>query len=764
MPSPFVLPAPSRRVRRLGVLGLLVLMALALLLTRPAQSSAAPAPEPGAPPAAPADPAAPGKNSDDSPVDFDLVELGPTALEPGATLTATVKVTNTSSDPIPDPSLDLRTRTPRVTDRSALDTWESDTRAHEIGTTIGTKELGEELAPGESRDVRYAVSADDLGYSPDASFWGARRIAFTLTGDGGQELATLRSFVVWWPEGVTDTIDQSVLLPIAAEDPGQAALNPEAYGKSAESGRLAALGTLAQRTDVDWLLDPAVLDPPSHRYEKSAQGGGSPASDKGGSASPEARPEIAYAPEKRAEAFATTLTENASGRSVLTLPYAGADLASLHEARTNDLRRTLEERSRSVLSDAEIESAGTTVPTAAGAADPETITDTRAGGAQVLIIPTTSLVDDPNASVTPSGAATLTSGKGENEKKTPVLAPDSALTGEFSDLTADGDNERTRQRLLAETAVIAEDPTETRRQVLIAPDPSVTLDAEAAGGVLDAFGEAPWLHQEPTQTLLQTAEEQDWTTNSQAGKDSTYAIGERPASAVSPSVRDADGGWKRTESAQVPGSLAKGDLRRLQSLSGRLDSLATVTADDTVLESTRLTLLSGASSSWRGGAPEPDQRAARAEKELDEDFAEITVETASGYNLVADSAGVPITISNNLDSAIVVQPEVTVDNDIVRLEKTHEVKVPAHGSTEVTVPVQAIANGKVTLTASVAGPDGTVLTSPQTTTLSVNPAWENWTTLVLVIAMGLLVVVGVLRARRVGSDRRAPAPRPGDEE
>src|SRR5690625_7263529 len=32
--------------------------------------------------------------------------------------------------------------------------------------------------------------------------------------------------------------------------------------------------------------------------------------------------------------------------------------------------------------------------------------------------------------------------------------------------------------------------------------------------------------------------------------------------------------------------------------------------------------------------------------------------------------------------------------------------------------------------------------------LTVNPAWENWTTMLVVIAMSLLVVVGVARARR----------------
>src|SRR5690625_5538117 len=49
--------------------------------------------------------------------------------------------------------------------------------------------------------------------------------------------------------------------------------------------------------------------------------------------------------------------------------------------------------------------------------------------------------------------------------------------------------------------------------------------------------------------------------------------------------------------------------------------------------------------------------------------------------------------------------------------------------------------------------------------LTVNPAWENWTTMLVVIAMSLLVVVGVARARRTGAATRAPAMRgPEDPE
>src|SRR5699024_4658295 len=64
-----------------------------------------------------------------------------------------------------------------------------------------------------------------------------------------------------------------------------------------------------------------------------------------------------------------------------------------------------------------------------------------------------------------------------------------------------------------------------------------------------------------------------------------------------------------------------------------------------------------------------------------------------------------------------------------------------------------------TLTSSLTTEDGRSLTEPVEVPLTVNPAWENWTTMLVVIAMSLLVVVGVARARRTGAATRAPAMR-----
>ena len=206
-------------------------------------------------------PALPPKPATDAAVSMDLVSLTPTSLEEGSTLTARVEVTNTSSEPLPALSLELRTLTSRVTDRSALASWQADTTADTSTPSLATSPEVDELAPGESTTLTVTLAADELGYSDAPYYWGTRRISLTAVADE-DPLASIRSFMVWRPAGAETTITQSVLLPVAEEDAFASVTDPEAHQQSLESGRLAGTRELAQRDDVDWWLDPALLDPP----------------------------------------------------------------------------------------------------------------------------------------------------------------------------------------------------------------------------------------------------------------------------------------------------------------------------------------------------------------------------------------------------------------------------------------------------------------------------------------------------------------------
>jgi hypothetical protein len=118
-----------------------------------------------------------------------------------------------------------------------------------------------------------------------------------------------------------------------------------------------------------------------------------------------------------------------------------------------------------------------------------------------------------------------------------------------------------------------------------------------------------------------------------------------------------------------------------------------------------------------------------------------------------------LTIQNDLDTAVTVQVVVRPDGPAVQTGKPTTVTVPARGTEDVTVPVTAVASGRVNLSVELRTTDDQPFSPAMTVPLNANPAWESWTTGILAAAMAVLIVVGVLRARRTGSASRAPAVR-----
>ncbi|MDN5821054.1 MAG: DUF6049 family protein, partial [Brachybacterium sp.] len=404
---------------------------------------------------------------------------------------------------------------------------------------------------------------------------------------------------------------------------------------------------------------------------------------------------------------------------------------------------------------ADIEPRTSALPIDGATADADTLEAVLAAGGTAAIVPSSSLREDPASSVTPSSVGVYSSTDQEGTELT-LLAPDPELSSEFSLLTGGSDTEQVQQRLLAETATIASEYVTAPRHLLISPSIDAVLDPAATGSALDALEEAPWIVSDSTSSLLDAAEQQEWTSDPRSDGEGLYSLGAIGADQVHPSGPSEDGGWKHRESAEDPQLLAPESLTELQNAWIQVDTLASAMKDDAPLDAPRREIIAGTSMRWRGEPAIPAARAQEASALASALQDRIRVVPASGYNVISDAVSVPITISNGLDTPITVQIEVTSDKPLVQVGEPTVVEVPARGQIDAAVDVEAIANGSVTLTTMVTTTDGTSLTAPVDVPLTVNPSWENWTTLVLVIAMGLLVVVGVARARRTGAATRAP--------
>lgn len=688
------------------------------------------------------------------PDDFDgpdtalrLDSLGPAALEPGGTLSAEITITNTSSQTLLAPQLEVRTRTPRITEREQLEQWQSVTEPDASGAPVGTSGVAADLAPGASTQVRVAIPAEELGYSGSPELWGVRRLSFTLVSEE-TSLVSLRSFTVWRPPGVTGGIRTSMLVPIAASDPASQVTDPAAFTADATDGALARTRDVALVDGVDWMLDPSLLDPatlldpqePEEPEEEPAEDPGTEGSaeqttpaDDGGPAPP--------APLEAAEQLRLALQEGAAGRTVLGTPYADADLVSLAEADAPHLG----DRARTAAQDA-WGGSGVTPHGEAVAVPEQQLTGEelqawQEEGREAIVVPSSLAAAGRSDHVTPSSLVMLESDAGS----TPLIAPDEGLSAQVSALTPQAaDPVLTRQRILAETAAVASQDVSAQQHLVIVPEDAAALDPGAVEAMMRDLQDAPWVDRVPLSDLLDAAEQGAVTTDPGEEGGAVLTAGTLRAA----DVPVADGA-----AAQRLDPRATADL---EAASVRLGDIASVMEDPAAADAAGLLLLAAASTGHRGDQEASRESVDAAVARTDELTAAVQVDPVSEYTLVADAAGVPITVRNALPTPITVQVLVSSDTHVVRIGEPETVRVPARGSAQVTVPVEAIANGTVTLSTTLTTAEGVPLTEPVGVPLSVNPAWENWTTMALVIAMGLLVVVGVLRARRTGSSRRAP--------
>src|SRR5699024_9696749 len=124
-------------------------------------------------------------------------------------------------------------------------------------------------------------------------------------------------------EQAEDSITQSVLLPVANQDASASITAPQEYAQSAQSGRLASLQQLALREEVDWWMDPALLDPPALPVEtEEDEAEESATTDE----EPTPQPVIDFAPDPAAAEIATALDEGVGERTMVSMPYARSDL------------------------------------------------------------------------------------------------------------------------------------------------------------------------------------------------------------------------------------------------------------------------------------------------------------------------------------------------------------------------------------------------------------------------------------------------------
>ncbi|MCT1866381.1 DUF6049 family protein [Dermabacter sp. p3-SID358] len=730
-------------------------------------SEPAPEPEPG--------------TENTAPLTLDLLSLSPGAVKPDDTLEARVSITNTADAPIEGVALQLSGLTSRVTDRTIADEWSATptTDTSNRGTLRGAS-AARTLGPGESVDFTVRIPAKTLGYSRDESLWGPRRIALTaVTGatsapnaaqssEGGTPAATLRTFLVWQPATTTPSVTLAYLAPLTSADPARIATDPESFEKDVKEGAFAAQWEIAQRDDVSWWLDPSMLSDlkvpenmstldealssieekkptpspnpsPTTPAPASDAGGDEPASEGEGTTAP--GESAVWGSNRTWDERRSALIEAAATHDVTLAPFA---LASPATARPT--AALLEKEGALAAKSAGLENAPTLTRF-----DPKAVTtkDVRASGAKTALIPAESFYSSLKPSVTPSGYARL---EHDGKPDAALLGYDMRLTHLTEQLADQGDPELSVQRALADTALIAGEPSSAPRTLLLAPSPSSPVDPGRTSDLLDALGSAPWVTHAPASTLVKAAQAGEGT-RSISDKRGNYWVGN--VSELHAIGERADARPARIEA--IAEKVPAGASGRVEKSLSTLSNVRATLEDPSFLSGAVLLAASGVSTPVLNDSHAHVTRLASISTVTEANAERISLTLAGTYNLVSNEASIPFTVHNGFPTPVTITPSVAFSNRIAKTSTTLEpITLPALTANDKAIPVEAVRSGNGTFTVMIANGNEVILDSRESQ-LSVNPEWENWTTLVAMVLLAALVITGVVRAGRTKSDARSPA-------
>lgn len=127
---------------------------------------------------------------------------------------------------------------------------------------------------------------------------------------------------------------------------------------------------------------------------------------------------------------------------------------------------------------------------------------------------------------------------------------------------------------------------------------------------------------------------------------------------------------------------------------------------------------------------------------------DVQIIKGSNINLVSQESRVPILVKNNYNTEVRILIHVGASNLRVRLPKTTSITVPANSTVNATVPVQAVANGEVTLFVWLTSFSGVRLGGNENIELRILGDYEAIAIGSLAAVVSLLVVVGVVRTLR----------------
>lgn len=128
----------------------------------------------------------------------------------------------------------------------------------------------------------------------------------------------------------------------------------------------------------------------------------------------------------------------------------------------------------------------------------------------------------------------------------------------------------------------------------------------------------------------------------------------------------------------------------------------------------------------------------------------VFVTSGSDVLLVSRSGAVPITIHNGLDAPVSVRVAMTSRSPILQSQDQPIAQIEANTDATVTVPVEAVSSGDVSVSVALRTEDGATVAVAETLKVRVRAAWGSAATGVVTAALVVLFIAGIVRTIRRG--------------
>ena len=664
--------------------------------------------------------------------------LSPQFAGPGARVTVTGTVSNTTSQTLAGLVVQLYSSPTQFSARDQMDSYLSK------GSGVDTEAAGDpapiaaSVAPGATAGWRASFQVSAVGMSQ----FGVYPLTVQLGDMAGGVLASTQTLLPYWPGShaasplriawvwpLIDQPHQQACTTLAGNQPCTTLTDNDLTGSLGQGGRLAALlsaGRAHPAADLTWFIDPSLVSDVAamtHPYQVA---------DSPGSARVTKEPA-----DQAAVKWLTSVKAITSGQpsqQTVVVPYANVDVAALvHQGLNADIAGAYtlgDQVAHEVLG-------GSYKPSiawpAGGTADLSVLTSLAASEGIGTVVLNSGEMQPANPAVfEPDDAVTsIRTGAGTTMR---VLLADQVLTGVLrkgdtsSGVLTQSTQFAVEQQFLAETAMIAAEAPNSSRSVVIAPPYNWSPTAALADDLLDETAGAPWLT--PT-TLSGLA--------TSADPESKLARQPPPASKDS------------------PGELSQGYLTTIRALGSALGVYKSMLfqANPAYLASLDEALTATESAAWRRGSAAQGLALAKDLRDYVKDAEDkVKIITSIQVSMGGSSGKVPVSIENGLHQAIEVRLNASVVNSAGRPSQLtignyqRLVTVQPGEPVLIKLPINSAPEGSTVIRLSLTSRTGTPLPFADRQLTLLSTRYGRAILFLIGAAIGVLILTSVYRGIR----------------